>query len=126
MDGFENRIPAGFVLKNTGSYGHTYVIVVSDGHGSYLLTNWTTLKDATRCDTSCILHAGEHPALSRDSYMFYAGSLRVSGAWLAERIREGNFLVMPPLPAAVFARVLGGARRSRYLKTLYKKQFGLE
>lgn len=117
--------PCGFVLQNMGSYGHTHVIVVSDGAGNYLLTNWTTLKDISRCDAACILHAGEHPALKHDSYMYYAGSQCVSAEWLAERIRDGNFRIMERLQDDVYARVVEGAQRSRFLKTLYKKQFHL-
>lgn len=115
----------GCVLKNAGEYGHNFVIVVADAQGDFLLTNWTTVRDISKCDSACILNPGDHPAITRPSYMYYVGSQVHSAASLLSLVREGNFVPIQPLSQDVLKRIQDGARRSRRLKFDLKIKFNL-
>lgn len=66
-----------------------------------------------RCDETCLLGAGDHPFLNRESYVSYAQSSVVEAKKLLELLENGDITHRGLLDEKIFARIAIGIEQSR-------------
>lgn len=94
------------------------VITTPDGHeGTFVMVNVTTF--AAHKDTSCVLHAGDHPDIQHDSVIYYADAR----AWWNVGPNghdywtgQGQIEQRDPLNNAILRRIQDGALASPFFK----------
>ena len=97
-------------------------IVVSDPQidpEQVLIINVTTSTDPP--DNACILHAGDHPFIDRETYVYY-GQARVLSLSQVQLARDCKRLDMQqPLSQDVLKRIRQGAIESDYIMFKHRK-----
>ncbi len=84
------------------------------GHGDIaLIVNVSTLRP--NAETTCILEPGEHPFITRDSYVRYGSARRADAADLAEALRNGLLKPHRATTKAFLEKVRAGAKASPFL-----------
>lgn len=114
--------PIGDVFQPTEQGSHCYVIIsepASDPEGRVLVVNWTTLRRSC-IDDACILSAGSHPNIDRDSTIAYSRAKLWPFGKIAFAIKQGALRGLPPLTDAVIQRVVAGARISPELRAEWR------
>lgn len=119
---------AGNVFRNPpgGTHGHVHVLIAANEKGQFLLTNWTSVGTKKKFDRSCILHAGDHPLITHDSFLYYTESQEMTEKGLQEAINMGNLVQDADLSPAVYQQVLDGARKSPFLSPDIKQRYKLQ
>mgnify|MGYP001079851293 FL=1 len=80
----------GTVLASTGSINHLHIICSAPrfyrqiGGLGVLVVNISSVKPGTTYDSTVILHQGEHPFITHDSYVLYAQAV----VWKLESIER--------------------------------------
>lgn len=77
-------------------------------------------KNSRMFDDSCILNAGDHPAIHHSSFVVYAKTHAVSPAVLQDLLHRRRLRQSAALDLSVFHRVLEGALKSRRIREIYK------
>lgn len=109
---------------------HLYVVLndpasFSDyGYGSYLYiaaVNFTTLHSNAHHDPACIVNAGEHPFVTRDSYVRYRDAKFERVDKLKLRVESGEWPLKEPVSAELLTRLRQGLQASKFAAREYKK-----
>jgi hypothetical protein len=81
---------------------------VNGGKSSLLLTSLSTLDTALPHDPTCILHPGDHPFVTRDSYVSYRDSRIVETAKIINGVETGVFVVKDLMDSRIVDRICDG------------------
>ena len=108
------RVRPGCVFRNTGVMGHRWVVVAIAEEGKILLAN----QKAT-----CVLHSGEHPGITHDSYILFAMAREYSYEQLAGLIREGNLVPDGQLNEQALCRIQQALFIDRYTPDFLKRHY---
>ena len=115
------RVRPGCVFRNTGVMGHRWVVVAIAEEGKMLLANWTSLRPNQKA--TCVLHPGEHPGITHDSYILFAKAQEYSYEQLAELIREGNLVSDGQLNEQTLCRIQQALFIDRYTPDFLKRHY---
>lgn len=78
------------------------------GKYSVLLTSLSTLNTALPHDQTCILHAGDHPFINRDSYVSYSTSRIQEAAKLVDGVASGVLIAKPLMDLSIVDTICNG------------------
>ncbi len=77
----------GTVLIPTGGTKHLFVILTDKcPAGEHLLVNVSSIKPNMKHDTTCIVNAGEHRFITKDSYVEYRRAEIIAAARLSKLV----------------------------------------
>lgn len=78
------------------------------GKDSFLLTSLSTLDTALPHDPTCILHPGDHPFVTRDSYVSYRDSRIIETAKIINGVETGVFVVKDLMDSRIVDKICNG------------------
>lgn len=81
---------------------------LNGGKESHLLTSLSTLNTALPHDPTCILHPGDHPFVTRDSYVSYRDSRIVETAKIIKGVETGLFVAKDLMDSGIIDRICDG------------------
>lgn len=93
-----------FVLLNDPATQEQKVVIV----------NLSSLKKGQAFDPACPLYPGDHPFVTRDSYVVYAFARIVAASQLVEGVRQGRLVPMEAMEARLVDRICQGLLESRH------------
>lgn len=78
------------VMIPTGHVGDHMFVITTDAcpAGKHLLVNLTSIKDGRHTDETCIVNPGEHPFITRPSYVLYRAA-QIEGANKLTKMVDG-------------------------------------
>ena len=117
-----------FIL--TGPVHHLHVVMNNPVHCgelnemSVLVVNFSTVQPGTFHDPACVLQAGCHPFITRESFVVYRGATVLKVPRLEDQIAAGHVRPNSPVSQDVYNQVRAGfdvsdlvaAKISRYLR----------
>ena len=90
------------------------VINPENGKNSVLLTSLSTLDTALPHDPTCLLQPGDHPFVTRNSYVSYGTSRIQEAEKLINGVASGVLIAKDPMDNDIFARICNGLPVSRH------------
>ena len=90
---------------------------------SVLLTSLSTLDAALPHDSTCILHPGAHPFVTRDSYVKYDTSRIQETAKIINGVAIGVFVAKGPMDTSIVDRICDGLLTSPHTAEKIKRFF---
>ena len=105
---------------------HHLFIIINDpvphtGEGEVLLVSVSTVKTQIYYDKTCLLSAGSHEFIKKDSFIDY-GEARVETAQkLIDGVLQGKFIPKQPMDDEPFQRVKAGLSSSPHIKKKIKR-----
>lgn len=114
--------------KDENNYRHLYILLTDpcfDGESGkdemVLSVNCSSIKAGKPFDNTCILSAGSHEFVVRDSFIFYR-HLRIEKASEIEaNIKQGYFIQKALINETDYLRILKGIFTSKAVETRYKR-----
>ncbi len=107
-------IPSG--PAQDGSQKHLHVVMCNPTlAGMVLLVSITSCKN-TYDDTTCILQAGDHLFITKESYVFYRFAQTRLVQHLLDEIKNKNCSLKLPIDEEIFNKIRQGFYRSRFTK----------
>ena len=104
--------------------GHIYFVISNpDIDNNVLIVNMTTIRNTGREDLSCILHIGDHPRITNESYIRYDKAFELGTAKIIELVLNKTIILKEDLDPAVLKRIQEGAKKPEALKGKFKKYF---
>ena len=109
-------VPSG--PQNDSSRKHLFIVLTDpcdDGTGTkfILMVSISTIKTGLPYDPTCILYAGDHPFVKRESFVCYQKARVEEANKLLRGVSEGLFIPQDPMQSGVFARICKGLEESR-------------
>lgn len=86
-----------------------------------LLVNISTIKQDIDYDLTCIVEVGDHPFVTRPSYIYYRKADIFGADSLSRNVAEGAFQVHQPCSDELFTRILNGFDISEDVRLKVKK-----
>lgn len=86
----------------------------------FLAVNFSSIEPCIDCDTTCILHPGDHPFIKQESYVYYRKADIFGATTTSRLIVEGEIVAHTPCSDAVFEKILAGFLRSREVRPKIK------
>ena len=83
----------------------------------------TTIYDGIPYDSACVLEAGDHPFISRRSYVVYRNIRLDTDAHVCQMVGQGFWPEHDTCDAALTARVAAGVCVSRLVPREFKRIF---
>ena len=77
-----------------------------------LLVNISSIKQDLEYDTSCILQVGDHPFISKPSYIYYRKADIFGIETIKRSVAQGDFTIHQDCNESVFQRILDGFKIS--------------
>lgn len=100
---------------NDPNRNHLFVLLtdpiadpLNGGKVCSLLCGLSTVYPTIYHDPTCILQPGDHPFITRNSFVFYAESRVVEAAKLVNGVAQGSFVAKPMMNSAVVDRICAG------------------
>src|SRR2546421_8744937 len=107
--------------------GHLFVILndpaVLGTYGSRphsVLVNISTLRPGLPYDGTCVLPAGCHPFVKRDSYVVYARARIDPADHLQRLVEQGVFKPQDAMPTQITEKIKTGLKQSMFTKREFK------
>ena len=119
-----------FLVPSGTSGNHLFVILnnpddFSDyGYGKQLCivsVNFTTLHLNNPHDNACIVNAGEHPFISRDSYVRYRDARLDPVEHVKKMVNSGTWSLQEPASVQLLQKLRLGLQASKFAQRDYKK-----
>ena len=103
---------------------HLFVVVTNrcDG-GFHLLISVSSVKPNRIYDPTCLLEAGEHPFLDRQSYVFYAMPRQLGHAGMIKCVSTGLYVPKDSCTQAVLEKIRNGITASAMTPRWAKEYF---
>jgi hypothetical protein len=73
-----------------------------------LLVNISSVKNNIPIDGTCLLNIGDHPFITKPSFVYYKKAEIFSVTGINQQIAEGNYMVQEDCDDEVFSRILNG------------------
>lgn len=113
----------------SGVDGNHLFVVLNDpktfsGYGPnpcIALVNLSTVRAEVSYDNTCVLQAGCHPFVVRESYVVYRSARIDQEAHLISLVQRSLFSPHDPMPAEVFSKIKNGLAASPFTKREFKK-----
>ena len=110
---------------------HLFAVAVGpekfDGHGTkphVIMVSVTSVKPDFPHDPACVIRAGEHPFIKRDSYVYYREPRIESVAHVQNMVDSASWMSQAPCSAELLERIRAGLLNStrvpRHIKALLK------
>jgi len=90
---------------------------------SLLLTSLSTLDTALPHDPTCILHLGDHPFVTRDSYVSYRDSRILETTKIINGVASGEFVVKDLMDSRIVDTICDGLLTSQQTAEKIKRFF---
>jgi len=90
---------------------------------SNLLTSVSTLNPALPHDKTCILHKGDHPFISHDSYVSYRDSRILETAKIIKGVETGVLIQKPLMDSGIVDKICDGLSDSPHSPEKIKRFF---
>jgi hypothetical protein len=87
---------------------------LNENKDSVLLTSLSTLDVALPHDPTCILRPGEHPFISRDSYVSYHSSRIQEAVKITNGVASGVFVAKALMDSSIVDRICDGLTVSQH------------
>lgn len=84
-----------------------------------LLVNCSSINPEKSYDKTCILDVGDHPFITRQSYIYYKEARIESLDNIEEGIKQNRFIKKEIINDDLYRRILEGAFKSRYIERKY-------
>lgn len=101
-----------------GYVAHLWV-VIAQSQGKVLIVNFSTLRD--QADLSCVVRAGEHPDLTKDSVVLYHFAREADPEALNAAVAKGLLRTGTSFTGQLLVRILTGALKSSHLRRRFKR-----
>lgn len=88
----------------------------------HLLVSLSTIRSSFH-DPACIVRAGEHDFIKADSYVDYQHARTDHTRHLTKCVDDFVFFSRPPISEALYARIAGGLKVSRFATPANKAYF---
>ena len=98
--------------------GHLRLVVGVTPAGEDIVVGCATRRPP--CDDSCVLQAGEHPRITRETIIDFPLTTIEQPGTIARQIAAGVWSAQPPVSPAVLDRIRQGADNSPRLKPAHK------
>ena len=95
----------------------------NSGKDSHLLTSLSTLDESLPHDPTCILRAGDHPFVTRDSYVSYRDSRIVETTKIIKGVETGVFVAKDLMEISIVESIcigLGSQQTPEKIKRFYR------
>lgn len=107
---------------------HVWVVIAGpDDANRVVMVNFTTRRG--NCDDTCVVQPGEHPNVTRDSVIAYAGAWVVNKYTLDQAIALHKGQTLAPVSPALLSRIQMGALASIYaspiVQSAVRKHLGI-
>lgn len=108
----------GTLLILTGATHHLHIVmndpVFSAEHSAHsiLLVNISSVKEHVPYDATCVLDAGCHPFVKRQSYVSYAHAVVSNAGHVEVKMAAGEIIQKDDVSEDIFTRVLQGFFKS--------------
>lgn len=106
----------------SGPNEHLFVVtlgpMVLEGHGpepQVVIVSFSSVKPGLPFDDACLIPAGSHPFIVRDSYIYYREPRIYPAATVEERVNSDQWRQGAPCDDELLRRILSGFRRSKRL-----------
>ena len=96
---------------------------LNGGKDSVLLTSLSTLDTALPYDPTCILHPGDHPFVTRDSYVKYYSSRIQETSKINNGVATGEFVAKGLMDGGIVDRICDGLSTSQHTAEKIKRFF---
>jgi len=112
----------GAILIPSNSASHLHfvcnepVFYPNKGKECVLLVNISSIKLGMQHDTSCVLDVGDHPFITKPSFIYYRMAEIYSVAGIQLQIAEGNYSIREDCTDTVFEKILNGFNLSDEVK----------
>lgn len=107
---------------------HLFTVAVGpvelDGYGpdlQVILVSFTSVKPGAPVDDACLVYEGEHPFITRASYIYYREPRLYSVATVQRNVNADVWRQAQPCDQDLMQRVLYGFRRSKRLPRYFNK-----
>jgi hypothetical protein len=104
---------------------HLFIVLTDPvdqaGGRSVLMVSLSTLYPDLPHDPTCRLYPGDHPFVTRESYVFYARARIEAADKLLRGVKSRQLIPKDPIESGIFARMCQGLEDSRFtpLKILH-------
>ncbi|MBX9903619.1 MAG: hypothetical protein K2Y31_04630 [Burkholderiales bacterium] len=117
------------LLMPSGNQGNHLHVALNDpcpfenygSHASVILVNLSSIRDGLPYDTTCVLAAGAHPFIKRDSFVFYRNARIEQASHVVKLVERGVFSAHQPVSAEVLQVVKAGLYQSPFTKREFKQ-----
>jgi hypothetical protein len=115
-------IPSGTIFNPDGR--HLFVVLTNPCEGGlHVLASISSVKPNRSYDSTCVLQAGEHPFLDRQSFVFYAKIQQVPHAGIIRCVKSGLYIPKENCDATVLKRIGEGVTESPMAPRWAKEYF---
>lgn len=113
-------IPSG--PANDPDRHHLFVLLTDpNAEGKVLLATFSSVKPGLFYDPTCLVQAGEHPFVTRPTWVNYAHCRIEEAAKLVNGINAGFFFAREIADQALLARICKGLFDSPHAKPLFRR-----
>jgi len=97
---------------------HLFVVLTDPadagaGVKALLMVSLSSIKPGLPYDPSCILYPGDHPFVTRQSFVLYQKARIEEADKVLRGVKSGKLVAQDPMDSAVFARICKGLEDSR-------------
>jgi len=122
-------VPGACLMIPSGPTGeHLFTVVlgseVVDGYGTepqVLMVSFTSIKDDAPYDNACEVSPGEHPFITRRSYVYYREPRLEAASKVEAMVGKGIWRASTPCNAELTRKILTGFRLSKRLPRYFNK-----
>jgi hypothetical protein len=106
------------LLVPSGPRKHLFVVLTKPSglREHILIVGINSVRDGEYHDPACVLYAGDHPFLTRPSFVAYRFAKVVDGISIRQSVADGYFLPRERMSDDVFDRICHGLVMSRHTK----------
>ena len=115
--------PGSCFKANYPTHEHLHIVVCDVTESTVTVVFVSSVKDGKEYDPACVVHKGEHPYISHDSYIVYDKFQYCEKTELERRLTMGEYIVEPDVSDDLLERIKNGARNSDYLSEFDKETF---
>lgn len=128
MEGWQCEAGSCLMIPSGPSGEHLFAIVMGpvilNGYGpapQVLMVSFTSVKPGIPYDDACIVHAGEHPFITKDSYIYYREPRLYPAAQVESYVKENLWRPRDPCGNDLLSKVMAGFWVSKRLPRSFRK-----
>ena len=107
--------------KHVPSDPHLWVIISDPAQNRQKLVAVNLTSQRTDKEQTCVIQPGEHPFVTKESVVMYAGATVVSEAMILSAKQAGMLRFPPAVSQGLLQRIRAGAQRSIRLPTAARR-----